>query len=115
MFLRLPLLLLLLLGLALGPLRAAALCGKQPDIAACHACCADPTAACCATSCGSVPLAPLAQTGAAADAGKQLLPPTFVFAGFCAAPVVKRPAVYRRQTARMPVVARLDLICVRLI
>ena len=112
---RLTLLLLLLLGLALGPVRGVAACEKTPGATACQACCADPAAACCAVSCGTLPETPPAQTAPAADDGKQLVSPTLTFLGFSPAPVMERPAVRKLLAARMPVVARLDLICVRLI
>ena len=115
MFSRLTLLLFLLAGLALGPVRGVASCGKKAGVAACHACCKDPAAACCAVSCGTVPETPPAQAAPAAADSKQLVATTLVFVGLSPAPVVERAAVYRRQAARMPVVARLDLICVRLI
>ena len=115
MFSRLTLLLFLLAGFALGPVRGVASCGKKAGVAACHDCCKDPAAACCAVSCGTVPETPPAQAAPTADDGKQLPAPILVFVGFSPAPVVERPAIHRRQAARMPVVARLDLICVRLI
>lgn len=112
---RLVFLIFLLVGLALGPVRGVASCGKMTGVTACEACCADPAAACCAGSCGAVPETPVVPTLPTVDDGKQLMTPAYVLVGFSRAPVVERPAVYRRQAARMPAVARLDLLCARLI
>ncbi|KAB2647000.1 MAG: hypothetical protein DVB27_05320 [Verrucomicrobia bacterium] len=112
---RLTLLIFLLVGLAFGPVRGAVSCGKGAGVAVCHACCADPAAACCAIACGSEKQAPPVQAAPTADDAKQLSAPHWVLVGLRLVPVVERPAVYRRQAARMPVVARLDLLCTRLI
>ena len=108
-------LLLLLLGLALGPVRGVAACGVKASAVGCHGCCADSAAACCAVSGVPVPETPPAQTAPAADEGRQLVAPALTFLGLSPAPVVERAAVHKRQAARMPVAPRLDLICVRLI
>lgn len=110
---RLTFLFLLLLGLAVGPVRSVAACGNKPGASSCHACCLDPATACCAVS--SAPTTPPAQTAPAADEGKQMVAPALTLIGFSPAPIQERPAVQKRQAARMPVAARLDLICVRLI
>jgi len=110
---RLTLLLMLLVGFALGPVRGG--CGEKAGGGGCGGCCGDPAAACCASSCAPEPEMPPVQSAPTADDGKQLPAPNCVLAGFSPAPVVERPAVRRRQAARMPVVSRLDLICVRLI
>ena len=108
-------LLLLLLGLALGPVRGVAACGVKANAVGCHGCCADSAAACCAVSGVPVPETPPVQAALAADDGKQLVSPACIFLGLSPAPVIERPAVRRLQAARLPVAARLDLICVRLI
>lgn len=112
---RLILLLVLLAGLALGPVRGAAVCEKVAVAGCGHACCADPAAACCAVSCGEKPATIPVQTAPATEDGKQLVAPTLLVVAASPAFVVEQPAVQRRQAARRPVLPRLDLICVRLI
>jgi len=112
---RLILLFVLLAGLALGPVRGSAVCRKMAVAGSCHACCADPAAACCAVACGEKP-APLPVPSApTTDDGKQLVAPTLVVVGASPAFVLEQPAVHKRQAARRPAVPRLELICVRLI
>jgi hypothetical protein len=115
MFVRLPFLLLLLLSLAFGPVKVTASCALPTDPGACHNCCSEPGAACCATAGQSAPAqAPASVAPQSADA-KQLLSPAFVFLCFSPVPPAEQPSILKRHAARMPVPPRLDLTCIRLI
>ena len=112
---RLTLLFLMLVALALGPVRNLAECGAKARAVSCHGCCAGAAGACCTISGSTEPATPPGPTTPAADYGKQLLAPDVIFLGLSLAPAVERPAMRKLQAARLPVVARLDLICLRLI
>ncbi len=115
MFIRLPLLLIFLLSLALGPVRLSAACLFQAEEAACGSCCAEPEMTCCTPADDATPAkAPASVAPQSADA-KPILPPTFVFISLCPLPAVERPSFRKWQAARMPVPPRLDLTCIRLI
>lgn len=112
---RLTFLLLLVLSLAIGPVRGMAVCGENPDAGACHACCTDPASACCTASSAPVPATPPAQTAPAGDEGRQMAAPTLTVLGLIPAPVPERPAFHKLQAARLPVMPRLARTCIRLI
>ncbi len=115
MSIRLPLLLVLLLSLVLGPVKLSAACLFEAELDGCGGCCTEEAMSCCVTSGDQVPAkAPASVPPQAADA-KPILPPTLVFISLCPLPAVERPSSYERQAARMPVTARLDLTCIRLI
>ncbi len=111
---RLTFLLLLVLSLAIGPVRGMAACGEKADASTCHSCCADPAAACCTASSAPVPATP-AQTAPAGDEGRQMAAPALTLLGVVPAPAAERPAFHKLQAARMPVTPRLARTCIRLI
>ena len=112
---RLTFLLLLVLSLAIGPVRGMAACGAKADASTCHACCTDPAAACCSVSSAPAPVTPPAQTAPAGDEGRLTPPPALAVLGPVPAPVSVRPAFHKLQAARMPVMPRLARTCIRLI
>lgn len=112
---RVTFLLLLVLSLAIGPVRGMAACGAKADAGTCHSCCTDPAAACCSVSSAPAPVTPPAQTAPAGDEGRQMPAPTLTVLGLIPAPVLERPAFHKLQAARMPVTPRLALTCIRLI
>src|SRR5687768_11978399 len=99
MFFRLPLLLALLLGLALGPVQSGAACVPPAGTTACGACCSNPETACCVSADRSTPTkAPLSVAPRSVD-GKLFVSPRVLFVGLCPVPVVERPSSYKRQAA----------------
>ena len=115
MLFRLPILLALLLSLVFGPVQLSAACavpalGKAP----CHQCCSEAEMPCCASSDRSVPLTPDSVAPQSMD-GKLIVAPDVLVAAQSPLPVVERPSFCVRQAARMPVVPRLAVTCIRLI
>lgn len=118
MFLRLPLLLLCLLSLALGPVQISAACMLPVAMseASCHACCAEDSKACCNASDATAPVKAPVASPTQVDDGKLLAAPVLVVVGVVPTPVVERPSYYlEREAVRIPAPPRLDLICIRLI
>jgi len=115
MFCRLPLLLIFLLSLAVGPVQVSVGCDVPAKERSCGPCCTGPEMPCCASANSSVPVqAPESPAPQSVD-GKVLVAPCVLVGILCPAPVVERTAFHKWQAARMPVPPRLDLNCIRLI
>ena len=117
MFLRLPLLLLCLLSLALGPVQLSAACMLPVATAesSCSTCCSEKDRACCHASDTAAPVKTPVINSTQVDDGKLLASPALVVVGVLPAPVAERPSYYQKKAARIPAPPRLDLTCIRLI
>jgi len=114
MFVRLPLLFLLLLALTFGSLPLASACAvNTPQICASD-CCSQAEMLCCESS--KVPASqPPAQAAPSSGEGKQLMAP--VLAVLCVRPesVAEIPTTSKQQAARLVVAPRVAVTCIRLI
>jgi len=112
---RLPILILLLLSFALGPVQVTAACGPAAKVRPCHQCCGAACKTCCVTPDKSarqeLPVSALPQ----APDGKQMVSPVLFLIGACVEPATATPSTHERQVARMPGRVRLDVSCIRLI
>jgi len=112
---RLPILILLLLSLALGPARFAAACNSPATIHACHHCCASPDRSCCAASGNPAPQQYPVSVAPQSQEAKQMVSPQFVFIGASLQSAMELASMHKRQAARMPDRARIAVTCIRLI
>ena len=110
---RLLLVLAMFFGIAVIPMKPVMSCAVAAT-PTCERCCASAAHSCCAASklpAQPVPLPP----GSASDDGKQLAAPTLFFLCLSPTPATESPAVQRQHAARLPVIALLELNCIRLI
>jgi len=112
---RLPILILLLLSLVLGPARFAVACAPAGTVHACHHCCGSPGRGCCANSGKSAPQESPASVAPQSQDAKQMVSPVLVLIGASLQPAVELGSTHQRQAARMPGRARLEVTCIRLI
>lgn len=114
MFVRLPLLFLLLLALAFGSHPSASACASNTPQVCASACCSQAEMSCCESS--KVPASQLpAQAAPFSVEGKQLMAP--VLAILCLRPesVAEIPATSKQRAARWVVAPRVAVTCIRLI
>lgn len=112
---RLPILILLLLSLALGPSRFAAACKPSATAHSCHHCCASLGRSCCAAPCNSAPQEKPASVAPQSQDAKQMVSPHFVFIAASFQPAMVLASTHKRQAARTPGRARIAVTCIRLI
>jgi hypothetical protein len=113
MFVRLPLLLLLLLALTFGSLPLASACVSNTPQACASACCSQADMSCCESK---IPASQLpAQAAPSSVEGKQFMAP--VLAVLCVRPesVVEVPVTSKQRAARIVVAPRVAVTCIRLI
>ena|SRR5678815_1738211 len=114
MIYRTLLLVLLLLGLAGGPVLPQMACGQGRGGAKCGGCCPQNGPGCCAKS--GVPAEPTPpQTAAASLDLKQAVVPVLIRLGEQTDRPASRPFVCRLAPTRGPVLSRLEVTCIRLI
>jgi len=112
---RLPILILLLLSLALGPARITAPCNPAAKVHSCRHCCASPDRSCCAAPGKSAPQEFPASVAPQTQDARQVVSPVLVFIGASLQPAMELVSTHKRQAARTPRRARLTVTCIRLI
>jgi len=112
---RLPILILLLLSLALGPAKFASACGSSTSVHGCHDCCASPDRSCCAASGRSAPQEFPASVAPQSQDANPMVSPALIFIGAGLQPARASVLAPRWQAVSAPGRARLSVTCIRLI
>lgn len=115
MFLRLPILFVVLLSLAFGPAKVNAGCFAQPSKAICGGCCAMPESPCCAAADKPEPSSVPASISALDQDLKLMASLRVEFTKFRPLHVGERMPASRFRAEQLPAPSRLEVSCIRLI
>jgi len=111
---RLLLLLAVLLGIAIAPVKPVlAACAPAAPVV-CASCCADSAQACCSASAAPTPVQPLAPVNPGDDT-RQISAPTMIFLCLSPIPVAESSVVHHSSTVRLPAPALFRRHCMLLI
>ena len=111
----LPILILLLLSLALGPARITAACHPSASVQGCHNCCDSPDRSCCAAPGKPASREYPASLAPQSQDVKQMVSPVVVVLDVSLRPARELVSAHHWQAAGAPCQARVAVTCIRLI